>query len=96
VFKGALRSVDACAQCGLNLKKQDAGDGPAFFAITIVGFVVTLLAALVEIKFEPAYWVHAALWLPLILLLSILVLRVVKAYLIHLEYHLALLKDEHV
>jgi uncharacterized protein (DUF983 family) len=96
VFAGVLRSVDACAQCGLNLKQQDAGDGPAFFAITIVGFIVTLLAALVELQFSPPYWVHIALWLPLILLLSILVLRVVKAYLIHLEYRLALLKDDHV
>ena len=96
VFTGTLRSVDACANCGLNLKQQDAGDGPAFFAITIVGFIVTLLAALVELQFSPPYWVHMALWLPLILLFSILVLRVAKAYLIHLEYHLALLKDEHV
>lgn len=96
VFDGALRSVHACAACSLDLKQQDAGDGPAFFAITIVGFIVTALAAFVELQYSPPYWVHVALWMPLILLLSLGVLRVVKAYLIHLEYTLKQRGEMHV
>lgn len=86
LFDGPLKSVAACSACGLDLSKQDAGDGPAFFAITLVGLIVTGLAAWVEIMFSPPYWVHAVLWLPLIVLLSLWVLRLVKAYLIHLEF----------
>ena len=93
LFTNFIRTVDACAHCGLTLRYQDAGDGPAFFAITIVGFIVTILAAVVEIQYRPDYWLHAVLWLPLIMVLSIALLRVVKSYLIHLEYQLALLKE---
>jgi uncharacterized protein (DUF983 family) len=95
LFHGLLRSADSCRDCGLNLRYQDAGDGPAFFAISLVGFIVTLLAAWVEIKYSPPYWLHAVLWLPLIMLLSLWCLRRIKAYLIHLQYHLALLKESH-
>ena len=95
LFTQSIRSVDACTHCGLDLSNQDAGDGPAFFAITIVGFIVTVLAAVVELNYGPDYWVHAVLWMPLILLMSIGLLRLVKSYLIHLEYQLALLKDSH-
>jgi uncharacterized protein (DUF983 family) len=97
ILTKAVRSVDACTHCGLDLALQDAGDGPAFFAITVVGFLVTLLATVVELRYSPAYWIHAGLWLPLIFLLSIGMLRLIKSYLIHLEYRLALLQesDEH-
>lgn len=92
LFTQAIRSVDACRDCQLDLSRQDAGDGPAFFAITIVGTIVTLLAAVVEMKLSPPFWLHALLWVPLILVLSLGLLRIAKSYLIHLEYQLALLK----
>jgi uncharacterized protein (DUF983 family) len=37
--------------------------------------------------YEPPYWVHAALWLPLILLTTILPLRPMKGLLVALQYH---------
>ena len=76
----------ACTVCGLDLSAQDAGDGPAVFAILFLGMLVVGLAALVEINFSPPIWVHLLLWAPLILIGAVAVLRPLKAGLIALQY----------
>ena len=86
LFTGLLRVCQACEVCGLNLSAQDAGDGPAVFAILFLGMLVVGLAALVEIKFSPPVWVHLLLWAPLILIGAVAMLRPLKAGLIALQY----------
>jgi len=81
-----LRVCQACEVCGLDLSAQDAGDGPAVFAILFLGMLVVGLAALVEIKFSPPVWVHLLLWAPLILIGAVAMLRPLKAGLIALQY----------
>jgi len=76
----------ACEACGLDLSAQDAGDGPAVFAILFLGALVVGLAALVEIKFSPPIWLHLLLWGPLIVIGAIAMLRPLKAGLIALQY----------
>jgi uncharacterized protein (DUF983 family) len=76
----------ACEACGLDLSAQDAGDGPAVFAILFLGALVVGLAALVEIKFSPPIWLHLLLWGPLIVIGAIGMLRPLKAGLIALQY----------
>ena len=63
-----------------------AGDGPAIFIIMIAGFIVVGAALFVEMKYQPPFWVHAALWGPLILATTLLPLRSMKALLIDLQY----------
>ena len=75
-----------CEVCRLDLSAQDAGDGPAVFAILFLGMLVIGLAALVEIKFSPPVWVHLLLWAPLILIGAVVMLRPLKAGLIALQY----------
>ena len=61
------------------------------FVILILGAIVVLLAAVVEIKFAPPIWVHIALWFPVTVAGAVLMLRPLKAGLIALQYrHLAL------
>jgi len=76
----------ACEVCGLDLSAQDAGDGPAVFAILLLGILVVGLAALVEINFSPPLWLHLVLWTPLILIGAVVMLRPLKAGLIALQY----------
>ncbi len=64
----------------------DSGDGPAVFIILAAGFVVVFAALTVEVLYQPPYWLHAALWLPLILVVTLLPLRPTKALLIALQY----------
>jgi len=53
----------------------------------IAGFIVVGAALVVEMKYQPPFWVHAALWAPLILATTLLPLRSMKALLIALQYH---------
>ena len=86
LFAGLLNVRGACEVCGLDLSGQDAGDGPAVFVILFLGLIVVALAALVEIKFSPPIWVHLVLWTPFIIVVSIAMLRPLKAGLIALQY----------
>jgi uncharacterized protein (DUF983 family) len=88
LFSGLLSVRQACEVCGLDLSGQDAGDGPAVFAILFLGMLFVGLAALVEIRFSPPLWVHLLLWGPLILTGAVAMLRPLKAGLIALQYHL--------
>ncbi len=94
LFKNTLDIVDACSNCGLVLKHHDAADGPTFFALVIVGFIVTIGAVIVEAQYEPPMWVHGVLWIPMTLIGCILCLRAVKTILITYEHRLALLKEQ--
>ncbi|HEX3953718.1 MAG TPA: DUF983 domain-containing protein [Stellaceae bacterium] len=87
LFTGFLGLRGACDRCGLDYGFADAGDGPAVFMILIGGFIVVFAALIVEFLYQPPYWVHAALWLPLVLLVTLGPLRPLKGLLIALQYH---------
>ncbi|MGE0563741.1 MAG: DUF983 domain-containing protein [Pseudolabrys sp.] len=87
MFRGFLNLRPACESCELDLGFADAGDGPAVFVILIAGGIVVFAALLTEVMFQPPYWLHAALWLPAILVATLLPLRAVKGLLIALQYH---------
>ena len=40
LFAGFLRLAPRCEACGLDYSFADSADGPAFFVMTAVGFVV--------------------------------------------------------
>lgn len=87
LFRGFLTMRPACEKCGLDYAFADAGDGPAIFVILIGGFIVVFAALIVEVLYRPPFWLHAMLWLPLILLVTLLPLRLIKGLLIDLQYH---------
>ncbi len=86
LYDGLLTVAPRCTVCGLDLRAQDAGDGPAVFVIFILGAVVVALAILVEIVFAPPLWLHMALWTPLVLGGAVALLRPLKAGLIAMQY----------
>jgi uncharacterized protein (DUF983 family) len=86
LFKGFLDTAPSCSACGLDFKFIDSGDGPAVFVILIIGFVVVGLALFVEVSWQPPLWLHAVLWLPLTLALSLGLLRPLKGLMIGLQY----------
>ena len=87
MFSGFLRLKPACEVCGLDYSFVDAGDGPAVFVILIAGFIVVGAALVVETLYQPPFWLHAAMWLPLILVTTLAPLRALKGVLIALQYH---------
>ena len=87
LFSGFLGLRPKCERCGLDYGFADSGDGPAIFVILGAGFVVVFAALIVEVLYKPPFWLHAALWLPLILATTLLPLRSMKALLIALQFH---------
>ncbi len=87
MFSGFLGLKARCEACDLDYAFIDAGDGPAVFVILFSGFVVVGAALVVEMRYAPPLWVHAALWLPLILITTLAPLRAIKGVLIALQYH---------
>jgi len=87
LYSGFLTLRPACEFCELDYAFIDSGDGPAVFIILIAGAVVVACALIVEVKYEPPFWVHAVLWLPLILATTLLPLRSMKSLLIALQFH---------
>lgn len=87
LYQGFLTLRPSCDRCALDYAFIDAGDGPAVFIILIAGFIVVGCALIVEIKYQPPFWVHAALWGPLVLATTLVPLRAMKSLLIALQFH---------
>ena len=86
LFKGFLTTYARCESCGLDLSFAE-GEGPAVFIILIVGVVIIAAAALTEMAFHPHPLMHLALWIPATIILSLALLRPLKAIMIALQYH---------
>ena len=87
MFQGFLKVRPRCEVCGLDLAFADAGDGPAFFVMSIVGIVVVALALWVEFTYEPRIWVHLVMWFTLTAVLSLAMVRPLKGVMVALQYH---------
>jgi uncharacterized protein (DUF983 family) len=56
------------------------------FVILVVGAIVAGGALILEVAVRPPYWVHAVIWIPAILILSLGLLRPFKSALLVLQY----------
>ena len=86
LFSGFLKVAPVCESCGLDLKFADTGDGPGVFVIFAVAPILINLSFYVEGLFHSAPWMHLVLWIPTIIILSLLFLRPFKATMIALQY----------
>lgn len=86
LFDGFVSLLDHCDICALPYDFADSGDGPAVFVSFAVGLIVVGAALLLDIRFEPPLWIHFVVSFPLVLLLSLGLLRPLKGLLIALQY----------
>ena len=82
----SLELRERCASCGLEFSKNDSADGPAVFLIFLLGFLLVPLALIFETLFMPPLWVHAVIWTLCALIITLLLLKPLKAYVIALQY----------
>ena len=87
MFQGFLALRPRCEVCDLDYGFADSGDGPAVFVMFLAGFIVVGAALVTEVVYKPPFWVHAVLWLPLILVVTLGPLRPMKGLMIALQYH---------
>lgn len=86
LFSGVLKLAPRCEVCGLDYSFADPADGPAFFAMSIVGFPALGFALWLQFAHEPPVWVHLLTTLPLTIIACILVLRPLKGWLVCSQY----------
>jgi uncharacterized protein (DUF983 family) len=88
MFSRYLKVSDHCPNCGEALHHHRADDAPPYFTIVIVGHIIVSLVLSVEMALRPQLWVHAALWLPLTVILSLVALPPIKGSLVGLQWAL--------
>ncbi|MEJ0010859.1 MAG: DUF983 domain-containing protein [Alphaproteobacteria bacterium] len=94
LFASLLKVRPFCPQCRLAFAKYQIGDGPAYFSVLLVGLLVMSSAGMVEYKWQPPYWLQAAIWLPAILLGTVLCLRWFRTLLITVELEHGIAPEE--
>jgi uncharacterized protein (DUF983 family) len=86
LFDGYLTVAERCGSCGLSFDFADAGDGAAWFVMLLSGAAAVAAALFVEFRWQPSYWVHAAIALAFAVFLPLLLLRPVKGILLCQQY----------
>ncbi len=88
LYRRYLKVSDACPACGEELHHHRADDAPPYFTIVIVGHVIVGAMLILETAYHPEVWVHWLIWLPLLLVMSLLLLPRVKGALVGLQWAL--------
>lgn len=86
LFAGAVRFAPRCERCGLDLTAFNVDDGPAPFLILIVGALCVGGVLWLQFSFAPPWWAHLMIWPPIVITVTIGLLRVAKGALLALEY----------
>lgn len=86
MFSGLLTLKPACEVCGLDYAFADSADGPAVFVMLTTGFAAVGLALFIEAMWEPPFWVHLVVTLPICALLCLATLRPLKGLMVFLQY----------
>lgn len=94
LFDGYLRVVEACEACGTPLGRVRADDAPPYFTIFIAGHLLLPGVFWIEKAWQPAMWIHMAVWLPLFAIVCTLLLRPVKGATLAWMLRLGLTGDE--
>jgi uncharacterized protein (DUF983 family) len=79
IFAGFVTLAPCCGKCGLDF-------GIAVFVSLLGGFLVLGAALWTELRYEPPFWVHLVIFLPLTLIVCLGLLRPLKGTLIALQY----------
>lgn len=86
LFTSFINLAPRCEVCDLDFKFADSGDGPAVFVTLFAGFLVLGAALWTELNYEPPFWVHMVIFMPLTLVVCLGMLRPLKGLLVALQY----------
>jgi uncharacterized protein (DUF983 family) len=86
LFRAFLKTNDNCSECGQDFSHHRADDLPAYLVIVIVGHIVVPIMLWVETNYAPPVVLQLAIYLPLTLVLSLLLLQPVKGAVVGLQW----------
>jgi len=88
LFRAYLKTADCCSECGQDFTHHRADDLPAYLVIVIVGHIVVPLMLWIETNYSPAIALQLAIYLPITLISSLLLLQPVKGAVVGLQWAL--------
>ncbi len=88
IFRAYLKVNDICPNCREELHHHRADDAPPYFTMLIVGHIIIGGVLALEQSHAPPTWVHAVIWLPLLLIMSLALLPPIKGALVGLQWAL--------
>jgi uncharacterized protein (DUF983 family) len=86
LFRAYTKVAERCGECGEALHHHRADDAPPYFTMLIVGHGIVPLMLVVEKIWQPDLLIHAAIWLPLTLILTLALLPPVKGAIVGLQW----------
>lgn len=86
LFGKFLKSVDHCAACNEDYSHHRADDLPAYLVILIVGHITVGGFMMTDLVWMVSTWVHLAIWAPLTILLSLLLIQPIKGAVIGFQW----------
>lgn len=86
LFAGVIKFAPACGNCGLDFQAFNIGDGPAPFLIFGIGTLAVVAAIIFEFAAHPPWWLHALVWPPIVIGLTLIGLRIGKGALVAVEF----------
>jgi uncharacterized protein (DUF983 family) len=88
LFRAFLKVDDACSACGQDFTAHRADDLPAYLVIVIVGHIVVPTALMIETNYSPPVALQLAIYLPLTLVASLVLLQPVKGAVVGVQWAL--------
>jgi uncharacterized protein (DUF983 family) len=88
LFRAFLTVDDHCSNCGQDFTPHRADDLPAYLVIVIVGHIVVPLALMIETNYSPPVALQLAIYLPLTLIASLVLLQPVKGAVVGVQWAL--------
>ena len=88
LFRAFLKVDNNCSVCDLDFTPHRADDLPAYLVIIIVGHIVVPLVLLIETNYSPPVALQLAIYLPVTLVASLLLLQPVKGAVVGMQWAL--------
>ncbi|HEY7843268.1 MAG TPA: DUF983 domain-containing protein [Bradyrhizobium sp.] len=88
LFRAYLKVDNSCSVCGLDFTPHRADDLPAYLVIVIVGHIVVPIALIIETNYSPPVALQLSIYLPLVMILSLVLLQPVKGTVVGLQWAL--------
>lgn len=86
IYGGYLKVNDACPSCKEELHHQRADDAPPYFTMSIVAHIVVFGILFLEQNYSLDLWIQLAIWLPAVVILSLVLLPRIKGALIAYQW----------
>lgn len=86
LFRGFLKVREHCEVCGKDNSIYPADDAPPYLTLLLIGHLVVPFIFVVERAWAPALWITFAIWVPLIVAITLATLPFMKGAVIGIAW----------